>query len=196
MKRHITMISIITVAVLGSIILTGCELVTRNQRLTIEVTTPSTRGNVTEPEVLVSGVVSDADATLRINDTDVEVASDGAFSLTLPLAYGSNRISLRAEKEGQNPANRSLTMNRTLTLTILAPEATIETGDSQITITGTISDPSARITVTGRESTVAPDGSFTSEIPLYYLETVINVTASVEGTSPVTETITVIRPEA
>jgi hypothetical protein len=189
-------ISVTVVALLAAVVLAGCGGPSGNRRLTIEVTTPSTRGNVTEPEVMVSGVVSDAAATLRINDAAVSVSADGAFSHTVPLTYGTNRINLRAEKEGMNPSTRSLTVNRALTLTITSPEKASETAENLVTITGTISDPTARITVTGQETPVGTDGTFSVDVPLYYVETVINVTAHVDETAPVTETLTIIRPEA
>jgi hypothetical protein len=183
-------------ALVSLLFLSGCSGTSSNQRITIEVTTPAARGSVTEGEVTVSGIVSDAEAALRIDDTVVPVAADGSFSHTVALAYGANRISLRAEKEGVNPGTRTLTVNRNLTLTVNSPEAATETNAASITVAGSISDPTARITVTGSDVPVIEDGTFLVEVPLYYAETVINVTAHVEGTTPVTETLTIIRPEA
>ncbi len=183
------------VALLTVMVLTGCSGPKANQRLTIEITTPSARATVTDPEILVSGVVSDAKATLNVNDTAVTLSSDGAFNHTIRLAYGSNRISLRVEKEGMSPTNRSLTVTRALTLAVNSPEKNTETSEKLVTVSGTISDSTARVTITGTEVPVGEDGSFSMDVPLYYLETLINVTAHVAETEPVTETITVVRTE-
>lgn len=173
----------------------GCGSFSRPQRLTIEVTTPSSRGQVTDGEVMVSGVVSDAGATLTIDEERIAISRDGAFSHTVPLAYGSNRISLRAEKEGFTSATRTINMTRALTLTILSPESTIETTEDRVTVSGSVSDPTARVRITGSEASVAADGSFSLEVLLHYVETIINVTAQVAETEPVTETLTITRPE-
>ncbi len=193
-KRVPTMVLAITV--LGVFLLAGCGTPSRNQRLTIEVTTPSTRGTVSEGETLVSGVVSDRSATLTINGQTVALSTDGAFSHTIPLNYGANRISIRAEKEGVTPATRSLTVTRALSLSIATPEEMTETTGTSITVSGSVSDPAAMITVTGTRISVDETGSFSVDVPLYYTETLIRVNAYVTDNVSATETLTVVRPEA
>lgn len=184
-----------TTVLLVLVLFAGCGASSRPQRLTIEVTTPSSRGQVTDGEVMVSGVVSDPGATLTIGDESIDISRDGAFSHTVPLAYGANRISLRAEKEGFNSASRTINLTRALTLTVLSPEKTIETSADRVMVSGTVSDPTARVRITGSDVPVAEDGSFALEVLLHYVETIINVTAQVAEADPVTETLVVNRPE-
>lgn len=174
------------------VLLSGCGI-GGNSRLTIEITTPATRGTVTEGEVLVSGVISDPEATVTINDEEIDLSSDGAYNLTVPLAYGQNRIIIRAEKEGSNSAQRSIALTRALILTVEEPADQSEIAGNRVTIRGTISDPTARVTVTGQDIVVAPDGGFSYDVDLYYLETVLNVTAQVPDTEPVSQFVTVRR---
>lgn len=196
MSRLRSHLVILTVLLLTLLLFVGCSGLSRPERLTVEVTTPASRGNVTEGEVLVSGVVSDAGATLTINDQTVNLTSDGAFDYTVPLGYGSNRISLRAEKEGFTAGTRTINLTRTLTLTMLSPETPLETRDSSVTVSGTVSDPTARVRIAGADAPVTEDGVFSISLPLHYIETLINVTAEVAEAAPVTETLTILRPEA
>lgn len=177
------------------VLFAGCGGTSRAQRLTIEVTTPPSRGQVTDGEVMVSGVVSDPGPTLTIGEETIAISSDGAFSHTVPLEYGANRISLRAEKEGFNAASGTINLTRALTLTILSPEQTIEISGDRVTVSGTVSDPTARVRITGSEVLVSDDGSFSYEVLLHYVATIINVTAQVAEADPVTVTLVVNRPE-
>lgn len=174
------------------VLLSGCGL-GGGSRLTIEITTPATRGTVTDGEVLVSGVISDPEATVYINDEEIDLSSDGAYNLTVPLAYGQNRIIIRAEKEGANSAQRSIALTRALILTVEEPADQSEVAGNRVTISGTISDPTARVTITGQDIAVAPDGRFSYDVDLYYLETVLNVTAHVADAEPVSQFVTVRR---
>ena len=173
-------------------LLAGCGM-GGGSRLSIEVTTPATRGTVTDQEVLVSGVVSDAEATLLINDEPIDVSADGAYSQTVPLAYGQNRIVIRADKEGSTAAQRTITLTRALVLTVAEPLDQSEVAGNRVVVTGTVSDPAARVTITGDDVEVGADGSFSYEVVIHYLETVLNVTAHAVDTEPVSQLVTVRR---
>ncbi len=138
-------------------------------RLSIEITAPASRGTVTD------------------------ITADGAYSLTAPLAYGQSRIVLRAEKEGATPAQRTISINRALVLTVQEPLDQSEVAGDRVTIAGTVSDPTARVTATGQDVAVSADGSFSYEVALYYAETVLNVTARAADTDPVSQLVTVRR---
>lgn len=189
-------VAIVATALLVLVLLAGCGAFDRPERLTIEVTTPSSRAQVTEGDVIVSGVIDDPGATLTIADETVSLAADGAFSHVVPLAYGANRIVVRAEKEGSTTATRTINLTRALTLTILSPELMSESAADRTTISGTVSDATARVRVAGSDVPVAEDGSFALDLPLHYVETVINVSAQVADNDAVIETVTITRPEA
>jgi hypothetical protein len=161
------------------------------ERLRIELTSPTVRGAVTEAETTITGVVSVPAARVLVNDTAITVGSDGAFTQTVPLAYGSNRIVVRAESEGMTAASRTLTITRSLTLTVSSPAEGTSVAQSPVAIVGKVSDPEAKVTIVGIPVDVQSDGSFSHNLALHYPSTIIAVSASVGNTAPISQTLTV-----
>lgn len=186
MKRFIVVLAIIALA--------GCGSPTTS-RLQLEITSPSSRVETTAPELTVTGIISDSTAVVKVNGTAATVGSDGAFSHTITLPYGNTRIAIAAEKEGATTANRTINVTRRLVLDVTNPEAVSQASDNQITVNGTISDQAARVFVTGREIEIGPDGVFSTIVPLFYEETVIKVSALLEGIEPLSTLLTVVRAD-
>ena len=83
--------------------------------LSLEITSPGDGATVTESPVMVSGTVSDPEATVRVNDVEVEVGEDGTFSADVELAEGENMITVVATlDEG--------TLTKTVTVTYTPSE--------------------------------------------------------------------------
>ncbi len=164
---------------------------TAQERLRIELTSPTIRGALTESETTITGVVSDASARVTVNDTAVTPGSDGAFTYTVPLAYGSNRIVIRAEAEGMTAASRTLTVTRNLTLTVDSPADGASVSQNRLAIAGSVSDPDARVTVMGIPVTVQPDGTFSHDLALHYPSTIVAVAASVGNIAPIQQQLAV-----
>ena len=163
-------------------------------RLRVEVTAPATRATVTEPEVVVTGIVSDPTARLTVKDAPVSVGSDGAFSHAVPLAYGANSIAVRATKEGQNPVSRTLTITRNLVLDISSPLDNSASAEDLVTVIGRVSDPMARVYINGTGVDLDEAGAFSSPVTLYYAATTINITTALDGVDPITKLVTVTKP--
>jgi hypothetical protein len=163
------------------------------QRIQLELTSPSLRLETTDPEVTVTGIVSDSAATLKVAGTVVPVGSDGAFSHTVDLPYGTTRINVTAEREGHTSANRTINVTRKLVLAVTTPEKESATSENQITVNGTVSDKAARVFVTGTEVPLAEDGSFTTTVMLHYEETIIRVFALLDEMEPLSTLLTVTR---
>lgn len=174
------------------VVLMGCGGQTQ-QRIQLELTSPSLRLETTDPEVTVTGIVSDSAATLRVAGTIVPVGSDGAFSHTVDLPYGTTRINVTAEREGYTSANRTINVTRKLVLAVTAPEKDSSTSENRITVNGTVSDKAARVFVTGTEVPLAEDGSFTTTVMLHYEETIIKVSAFLDELEPLSTLLTVTR---
>jgi flagellar hook assembly protein FlgD len=68
------------------------ETITVTRVLAVEITSPENGAELTESPVTVNGTVSDANATVTVNGTAVEVASDGSFSAEIGLTEGENTI--------------------------------------------------------------------------------------------------------
>lgn len=185
-------VSISILAVLAALALAACGSPAQ-ARLQLEITSPSSRVETADPELTVTGIISDSGATIKINGESTPIGSDGAFSHTVALPYGASRITIAAEKAGATTANRTINVTRRLMLNVDAPEAISQVQEDRVTVQGTISDHAARIYVTGRQIDVGPDGTFSTIVPLHYLETVIRVSAVLEGMDPLYTLLTVTR---
>ncbi len=162
-------------------------------RLQLEITSPATRYETTDPVLTVTGIVSEADATIKVNGVATPVGRDGSFSHNMDLPYGATRVAVTAEKADRNTINRTLNITRKLLLNVTEPlDKSVVTG-SAITVNGTVSDPAAKIFVTGLEVPLAEDGSFTTTVPLHYRETIIRVAAILDGLEPLATLLTINR---
>ncbi|TVR52535.1 MAG: hypothetical protein EA426_18760 [Spirochaetaceae bacterium] len=161
------------------------------QRMTLQVTAPTVRDAVTENKTTVTGVISEPSAKVFVNDQAVPVAADGSFTHEISLAYGSNRIAVRAEAEGFANASRTITLNRALNLTVSSPTDNLVVNGNQLTVSGTVSDSEATVKVNGINIPLNNAGSFNQTLMLYYPLTIVNIVAQVEGMSPVTRNFTV-----
>ncbi len=167
------------------------KTVTVVRLLTLELTSPEDNAEVSESTITVSGAVSDPLAIVTVNDYEVELAEDGTFSTTVELDYGQNTISVSATVEGQKPITKTVTVSRVLVLELTSPEDNAEVSESTITVSGTVSDPLAIVTVNDYEVELAEDGTFSTTVELDYGQNTISASATVEGQEPVTKTVTV-----
>lgn len=164
---------------------------TATPRLRVELTSPTSSGTVTDGEITITGIVSNPEATVTINDEAIEVAEGGAFAHDVELAYGANKLVVRAEAEDHRAGSRTLNMTRALLLDLTSPENGLSSRERRVTVTGTVSDPLAKVYVTGTAVAVGEDGAFSTAVDLHYALTVIPVTAEVEGVEPVTKNLSV-----
>jgi len=151
---------------------------------------------LTESPVMVSGSVSDTTAKVTVNGIEAEVTEDGAFSTSVELAEGENTIEVEATTEGREPVSETITVTYApevpeLSLEITAPEDGAELTESPVTVSGNVSDASAKVTVNGVEAEVTEDDTFSISVELIEGENTIEVEATAEGKEPVSETITV-----
>lgn len=165
---------------------------TPSERLRVEITAPTSRTPVTEPSIMVTGIVSNNEATVTVDDQEVTLNEDGGFAHEMALAYGTNRITVKAEKEDLRTVDRTLTVPRELQLTIDTPQDNSEYTDSRITVAGAVSDTAANILVAGREVPVDSEtGAWSTELDLHYPLTVLNVTANLDGVDAITQLLNI-----
>jgi hypothetical protein len=168
---------------------TVTKTVTITRVLALEITSPEDNAEVMLSPIIVSGTVSDPQASVTVNDREVMVADDGTFSTPVELDYVKNAIVISAAVEGQEPVTKTVTVSRVLVLELTSPRYRVEVTEGQVTVTGIVSPPSATVTVNGQEAEVAQDGTFSITVELDYGENTILVNA----TDPVTKTVTIVR---
>ncbi|MFP4067184.1 MAG: hypothetical protein ACLFRR_06200 [Spirochaetaceae bacterium] len=179
MKGRVLYASIV-LAVAVMVVLAGCGS-SSAQRMRIQITSPSGRPTVTDASIAVTGIISDPSATVTVDGEKVSVDGEGAFSTDLDLAYGSNRFVVRAEREEGSPTSRTITVTRALELAVESPEASYVSPSPNLVVNGTVSDPTARVFVTGAEVPVDEQGRFSYDLILHYPLTVVPVSAIVDG---------------
>lgn len=133
-----------------------------------------------DPEVNLTGLVSDtlsgvATVTCRANNTtsdavvntDQPVGDAFVFACSLPLVLGSNSITVEATDVAGNVSTSNLTVHH-----VLPPKIKINSPDnldlffaSPITVTGTVDDPSATVSVNDIPASVT-NGVFTASVPV------------------------------
>ncbi len=196
MDKFLNKLTVVSVILIPAIFIAGCgnsRSSSQQQRLRLEISAPATRGSITEPQTTIAGTISEPTASVTINDTPVTVDSEGKFTMEMPLSYGINRAAIRAEAEGFTSTSRTVSVTRVLTLELTSPEDKSTVGEGAVMINGKVSDPQANVQVLGIEVPVTDTGEFSHRLPLHYPQTIINVSATVEGTNPVSSTVTVFR---
>jgi hypothetical protein len=137
--------------------------------LSLEITSPEDGAEVAISPVTVKGIVSDAGATVTVNDAEVEVAEDGSFSAEVDLTTeGENTIKVKAMlNEGE--VTKTITVTYTpdvLALKITSPEDGDKVGESPVTIKGKVSKKDAIVSVNYVKVDVHDDGSFSAQVEL------------------------------
>ncbi len=130
----------------------------------LSVTSPI-GNNVTTAQTSLQGLVSDAlsgTKTVTCNGIAATV-SVGAFSCNLTLAPGTNAITIAAADIAGNTANTNASLNLVtpIHLHITAPASQQLFSSNPITVTGTVDNANAAITVGGITATVS-NGVFTA----------------------------------
>ena len=174
------------------VVLPNTGSISPSERLTVEITSPSGRTPVTESSIMVTGIVSNTDATVMVDGNEVTLNDDGGFSSEIELEYGTNRITVMAEKEDLRTVNRTLTVPRELQLTIDTPEDNSEYSESRITVAGAVSDTAANVMVAGRDVAIDPEtGAWSTQLDLHYPLTVLSVSAQLDGVDPITHLLNI-----
>jgi hypothetical protein len=138
---------------------------------------PSDGDQLPDPEVNLTGTVADAlsgvqAVSCQTGSTIVDAVVNDAgsipvFACSLPLVFGPNLINVQATDIAGNVASSVLTIHR-----VRPPEINIQSpGDldlvilSPVTVTGTVDDPDASVTVNGIPASVAKR-QFTASVGL------------------------------
>ncbi len=129
----------------------------------VTITAPPEGAVIPTPSVTVTGTVSEAVANLTVNDVPATVTA-GAFTVEVPLTLATTTLVAVAT----DPASHTGSATRTITLDTTSPVVRILTPATgqvlrtpTVTVTGTLDDSTAAVTVNGVAATIA-DGRFTA----------------------------------
>ena len=161
----------------------------------VSITAPADGSISASANIAVSGLASDGLsglATITCNSTPATISS-GTFSCSLQITQGSLAISVQATDVAGNSASASITANLQgpkLTITSPAPLDLFPT--STISVTGTVDDPAAVITVNGVQANNA-GGTFTADgVALREGNNLITATGTNAGGAAGTASVNVI----
>lgn len=117
----------------------------------------------------VTGTVSDAEATVLVNGIEAAVAVDGSFQGYAVLAEGENSIGVTALK-GEVKTAKNIKVTFTPALVVYLehpfPAMGVDYTKEPMVVTGKVNKLEARVTVNGKDTTVAADRSFTVQVQL------------------------------
>jgi hypothetical protein len=124
----------------------------------VSITSPIDRGVIPTTNVAVSGLANDAlsgIASVSCNGTPASLAS-GSFSCSLVIVQGVLSINVSATDNAGNTSSSAVTVNlQGPKLTITSPSPLSLFTNNSTTVTGTVDDPLAVVTVNGVRATVS-----------------------------------------
>ena len=160
--------------------LSGC---TTKIPLSLQIDSPEDGAEFSINVQKVSGVVSDPEATVRINDIEARVARDGAFYAYIDLTKGENTIEAGATR-GNDTHSETITVSFSPELAVyldIESESGVDYNITPVTVTGWVSDAEATVTVDGNHVQVAEDGSFSTQVQLNENSKGVKAVATLDG---------------
>jgi RHS repeat-associated protein len=144
-------------------------------------------------ELVVAVTENGALSSVTVGGTSLTASPDGKYRTTLSLSEGANFFEIRALDTAGNATVKGLTLIRDTTaplITLTAPVENAKVGVLLVEVKGSVSDSTAvTLTVNGRSTAVASDGSFATNAAL----TVGPNTITVVGTDALANSSTVTR---
>lgn len=126
----------------------------------ITVFSPKNNEVTTIQNINIRGLIKGNITKLKIRGQEIPLMPDGTFNLTVALFEGENIIEIIAQTPEGKISKRILTLTYSshltpLTLSITSPADGAILNNTPITVTGTVSDSTARVTVNGSRATVS-----------------------------------------
>lgn len=148
--------------------------------------------------IVVRGSIVDANPfTVNANGVALPVDPSGGFSGPVSLTNGTNFITVTATDTAGNTSSTTRTGTRDSNapvLTLTGPTDGTTTGQTSITVAGTVQDATAvTVTVNGSAVSVGANGGFSSSVPLVLGTNSITVRATDAAGNVTTQTLTVTR---
>ena len=145
----------------------------------------------------VSGHASDENglASLTVNGVAVSLPlAPDTFSVQVPLAAGANAVTVVASDPAGNATTAAAAFTRYVlpSVTISAPADLSYLAATTVTVSGTVSDPAASVTVNGVAATMAGSSFTAAGVPLVEGGNTLTATATLAGAAS-SATVNVVR---
>jgi hypothetical protein len=162
--------------------------------LTLDAPADGLRLNGTQ--VQVTGAAADENRGLRleVNGQPVD-ATTGQFQVTLPLAEGTQAVTVRAVDAAGNTRQeiRQVTRFSLPTVAIAAPANLGYVAATTVRVSGTVSDPAATVAVNGVPAAVSGTSFTAADVPLLEGGNVLTATARDANGHIATDSVSVVR---
>jgi cytoskeletal protein CcmA (bactofilin family) len=149
-------------------------------------------GSTTE----VAGTASDESGPPRVEiDGQAVPLVDGAFHATRTLADGAQTITVRAVDAAGNARSEGRTVTRFALpeVSITAPADLSYVAATTVRVTGTVSDPAARVVVNGVAAVLAGTSFTAEDVPLVEGGNIVTATATDAHGHVVTDSVNIVR---
>lgn len=158
-------------AVIFAIILISCSTgpATTEEPLFLQIKSPEDNTKLDTNLLKVSGTVSNFGATVLVNGAKAKVEKDGSFSAYVELSEGKNTIeavATLADKKATQAVTVTFSPRLVIFLDKPRPEQGVDYTQTPLKISGSVSDPEAKVTLGGSQVEVEKDGSFSTRIQL------------------------------
>jgi hypothetical protein len=181
----------------GNVGVASAQLTLDNRPPTLTVLQPAAGALINAASVQLRGQVSDDNgvAQVAVGGEQATINADGSFQAQVALAEGSNAIVLQAFDLVGNETDQTLTVVRFSLpeVAITSPADLSYIAATTVTVSGTVSDPAATVSVNGQSATVAGGGFTASGVPLLEGGDVLTATATNASGHVNTATINVVR---
>jgi len=129
---------------------------------------PSNNLLTNNPNLTIKGM-TDATASLTINDAPIEVSNNGSFEHRVVLTEGNNAFDVVAKNRKGQTTEKILTVQLDVTPPVLTIETEIpkETTKREITVVGR-TEPNCVVTIGEQDILLEEDGRFTSTVKLVH----------------------------
>ncbi|MFZ3137175.1 MAG: FG-GAP-like repeat-containing protein [Thermodesulfovibrionales bacterium] len=136
----------------------------------IEIQSPKSGSIQSSDTVMIEGQVRGTVSALKVGGSPAALLPDGTFSATSTLADGDNIVEITAETPDGKISKRMLYLSHLnvppLMISITSPANGAVINTSPVTVTGTVSDPTTRVTVNGIQAVISGNTFSASGVPL------------------------------
>ncbi len=164
---------------------------------TLTVLQPTSGALINAASVQLTGQVSDDNGVgaVTVAGQPAAIHADGSFQAQVPLTEGGNTIAVQAFDLAGNETDQTLSVVRFALpeVAITSPADLSYIAATTVTVSGTVSDPAATVSVNGQPAIVAGGGFTASGVPLLEGGNILTATATSAAGHVNTATINVVR---
>jgi hypothetical protein len=136
----------------------------------VEIKSPKSGSVQPADTVTIQGQLKGTESTLKVGGYPAALLPDGTFSSIVRLADGDNFIEIIAETPDNKISKRMLYLSHIsvppLTVAITSPANGASINASPVTVTGTMSDATARVAVNGIQAVISNNSFSASDVAL------------------------------